>query len=185
MTEPAFSTPWITVDYVPAQHGDGTSYEHTRITGGNGRGAVVIPFTWWRGRVKVGLVSTMRPALGAEMIEFCRGMVEDDSAAEALREFGEEFGLGEQVQEFSHRKIGEVAVDSGIMANTSGIWVVYVRPEIAEATEGFREDETGGVVQWQMLDTLRVMIAQGKVKDNFTLSGLALAESTSAFHVLF
>lgn len=182
MTDPLFRNPWVTVDTVAATTGTGTEYPHTRVT--TPQGAVLIPFTRVNGIVKVGLVETLRPAVDRTLIEFPRGGTSDDSAAEALRELGEEFGLGEKVLGLPHRQIGSVLPDSGIVNAEIPVWAVCLPYALAHPTEGFREDETGGVVHWWTVDRLRSAIRSGEVQDGFTLSTLILAELSGVFEDL-
>ena len=170
-SETLYSDPWITVDTVPAQRGDGTTYPHRRIISGTGFGAIVIPRTVNRGLAYIALVSQSRPAPGIEMsLELPRGGTIDLSRDEAMRELIEETGL----QDAGLYLLGVIRPDTGLMNTSVGVWLAGIPAASAHLDESRSEWESGATCRWMMEADAYGAVRSGKITCGMTIAALGM-----------
>lgn len=166
---------YVNVDTVPGVRGNGTTYEHTRISVGTGLGGLVVPVTKARGMTYLGLVRQHRPAIGDHTWEFPRGGTKDLSAAEANRELVEETGL--IVPTATLRLLGATRPDTGILTTEVGVWAAPVPTNMVALAHGHVENESGASVSWMATAQVVGLISTGRLICSMSLAAFALAQA--------
>lgn len=148
----------------------GRRYSVVRLMGGQ-PGAVCVAVH--EGRLLLG--RQPRPAVGAELWEFPRGMGEPGESAvqTATRELVEETGLSS----LRAREVGTVYADSGVLANAVVVVEVQVadpHPAVLDGTDG----ELSGL-QWITVEAIGDWIRAGRLRDGLTLAAFSLWQYSS------
>lgn len=148
----------------------GRRHSVVRLMGGQ-PGAVCVAVR--EGRLLLG--RQPRPAVGAELWEFPRGMGEPGESAvqTATRELVEETGLGS----LRAREIGTVYADSGVLANA----VAVVEIQVADPQSADTDDTDGELaeVRWITEEAIGDWIRGGRLRDGLTLAAFSLWQHSS------
>lgn len=176
-----FSNPWVTIDTVPAYRGDGTRFEHHRLTSGTGLGAVTIPVVNVRGITYLGLVSQRRPVVDTDSLEFPRGGTVDLGVDEAVRELTEETGLVPAQGSVDH--LGELHPDTGIASTRVAVYLARFSSRAFDITDGRVEYESGASVQWVQSGQFIGLVAGGRLRCGMTIAAWGLAEARGALRL--
>lgn len=116
------------------------------------------------------MVSQFRPPIGKTIWQFPAGLVEtgDSLAGAARRELSEETGY----KAAKLVKLGLIHPDPGIMSGP-GHFFLAVNP-VSGLTRKIEKNEPIGRIRKFKINQLEKMIAAGKIRDGWTLSGLTL-----------
>lgn len=150
------------------------SYARVIYCNARSNGAVAIP----RCGDFFGLLSIYRHAPRCDSLEFPRGFAETGelSSGELIqRELSEELGL--KKEECSIRKLGNLRADAGLSAGLVQIFLADISPE---AKIDLTDEEGIFGFRWVTEETLRSMIADGRITDGFTISSYGMLTCTNS-----
>lgn len=150
---------------IPSRFGTYTTVRHTD----NNDAVVVLLFS----RGKVLLVQQVRYAVGQEIWELPRGLVEEKEASEnaAHREIMEETNLS-IYNKTKLKSLGQMLTDSGLIA--TNVELFYGEINENDFTEGdLIETENAS---WFSLSAIEDAIKNGLIQDNFTIAALYRAK---------
>lgn len=163
--EVVYENPWFKVEKAQNYHW---------IAGNGQKGAVVMPVRVVDGEYQVLMVNIFRHLAGGMQLEIPRGGGEDkdrDAKDTAIRELSEETGYAVPHQRVE--LLGHIHTDSGILKSDLPYFLAWVQ-ETDKITDVL--DEVDEVV-WMPMTELREKIAQGHIKDSFSICALMLFDA--------
>jgi 8-oxo-dGTP pyrophosphatase MutT (NUDIX family) len=148
------------VSFVGGREGTHVRIESTR----SGNGVVILV----RATDRIALVRVYRYPLGAWEWALPRGFSEEqDSLATVRRELIEELGL----KEVTPVRLGTITPDSGLMSTEVEVFRVVLATEPITVAEDVEEVHA---IAWVSTEDLERRIADGEIKDAFTIAAMTL-----------
>lgn len=160
--------PWVSLFFDEVQLSDGRRVRFNRIVEKGGKqGVAVLPVMGSR----VGLVKQYRYPVAETMWEIPRGFGESlDARSDAVRELEEETGI--RLDKESLIDLGLICPNSGILASQVQIFCASLAPGYEQVT---KIDNEVDEFRWFESERLFSMVAEGQIKDAFTLAALLRA----------